>query len=1395
MKDEDFVHLHVHSDHSHVDGAAKTAALAKAAKDEGHVALALTDHGTVSGNIEHWKACDKQGIKPLLGCEAYLAPGLDDNAHLRRGLDEDGTARRDAKGRKKSFDYNHFTLIAKNKAGWLNLQQLATIASLEGFYYRPRMSWSLLKKHSEGLIALSGCLSGEISDEVKKGSYDKAEASARRWKDLFGDDYYMELMPADDVGCGDGNQAKLNDACLAIARKIGSKIVATSDVHYIHPEDAALQELKICVNAHKTIEDNRKTGLNMGPTYYYKSTEEMYRAFSHYPEALKTTREIADKCEKIQISPGKGKYYLPKFVPPNGSTALEYFRTLSRFGLIKRYGGCPTWAQWQRLEYEIQAIEKVGFVDYLLVVSDFMTWARNNGVPTGTGRGSAAGSLVVYCLGITNIDPLRYDLMFERFINTSRVSMPDIDLDFCERGRGRVIEYVRQKYGPDCVAQIATFNTMKAKSAIRAVGKTLGIESVFVNRVAKLIPEGPKVDLQKCIDTIPELINDYRSSPQIRQLLDMSLKMVGLYRGVGRHAAGVVISDVPLTQRIALYQIRNNTHEDQESKGAIVTAFSMEQVEDVGLLKMDFLGLATITQIHDTLEMIEETTGVKIDPDTIPRRDSKNMDTTVGEYACSVHGVAFEVCRCCDKTLEIYRRAEVNGVFQVESGGMRKLLKDMKPDRFDDIIAIMALYRPGPLGSGMHETYVRRKNGEEEVVYEHPALKSITEKTYGVWCYQEQVMQLSVALAGFTMPEADELRKATAKKKPEEMEKVKAKFIPGCLKHSGLTEAQVTAIWDKIVFFSQYAFNCLAGDSEIVCADTGEVVTIKSLAESKRRPLVHALGDDFKVRARLVKRVWSTGKQEVFELETASHRKVKATAKHRFRTLEGWKELQELRPGDMIAEAREMETHGSLKMKHHEIVDAVAVALPHDKELNIAGRDVFWDTVKSITPAGVQDTYDLEVEHDHNFALSNGIIAHNCSHSAAYGAISWITAWLKANYPVEFLAATMTINAGGTSLQTYVDEAKRYGIEIEFPDVNKSRERFFVRVKPGGVRSIVYGLCGIKSVGTTITDIVAARNKVGRFTSLDHFCQSHPAGTLDSKVMTQLARAGAFDSLGYSRAWLLTSVQYVQKKKVVDESPLDIALRLAKAEHDLRAKGQTSLFEAVETDDKPLASDRIPDWSLKQLLDEEREAIGFYLSAHPLDQHMEDLTRYARDVNPGAGVMDGRVGGMVISVRKHLDKTGKEMAFVSYEAVTGSMDVVAFASVWAKIHENVKAGVVGFFVGEIDAERSPPQIKAKAFITIEEARTGGLDEMPRLLTIDIYDDDEGADRALIETRAYLDSINTSSGVKVAVMHKARADSSVKPRKIILRCRVPFEREVLDEVRARLGSAGDARFVK
>jgi DNA polymerase III subunit alpha len=856
MQSSDFVHLHVHSDFSLLDGVARIPKLVKRAKECGQKAIALTDHGTVSGLVSFYKDAQKTDLKPILGCEVYMSLG---------------SMKERAKG------YNHLTVLAKSDAGWKNLSRISSVANLEGFYFRPRIDWDTLLLRKEGLIVLSGCLKGPVSEPLIAGDYAGARAAAIKFRDAFGEDFYLEVQPNSIP-----EQRTVNEGCEKLSKELGIKLVATCDLHYIDPQDAPAQEVRICISSGKTISDPSR--LQMKEDFFFRSTEQMASSFRDWPEAILNTREIAEKICLYDMLPGtKNKYFLPVYSPPDGSTPEDYFLKRCDEGLIKRYGASPTKEQRDRLEYEKEVIKRLGFINYFLIVADFIEWARTHECPVGPGRGSAAGSIVAYCLWITDIDPLRYDLLFERFLNPSRVTMPDIDVDFCEANRPRVIDYVRNKYGEENVCQIVTFGTLKPKAVVKDVGRVLELPFAEVDRISKFIPDGPKLkSLEQAFEESAEL-KAARSDPRYDKLFEYALALEGVNRHAGKHAAGVVISDTNLYERIPLMNV----------KGDKTTQFTMAEVEEVGLLKMDFLGLRTLTLIEDTLKLLQKR-GIELDLDHVPLDDKK--------------------------TFEMLSRAETLCVFQLESGGFRKLLKEAKPDRFEDIIALIALYRPGPLGSGMDQKYVDVKHGREPLTFLTPLLEPVLGETYGSILYQEQVMRIANQIAGFSMTDADALRKAMGKKNAALMDKYKPKFVEGFVKKGCATEI-AQEVWDQIAFFAEYGFNkCLYFNSVLIDASTGERTTIGELYQRLRPFTIHALGDDWKLHPRRVLDVIPNGTKPVFELRTAQGKRITATGNHPFRTIEGWKNLEDLRPGDRIAAPRRLPVSAETSWPRHELI-------------------------------------------------------------------------------------------------------------------------------------------------------------------------------------------------------------------------------------------------------------------------------------------------------------------------------------------------------------------------------------------------------------------------------------------------------------------------------------------
>ena len=745
MSSTEFVHLHVHTQYSLLDGACRINELVQKAVSMNMTALAMTDHGNMFGAIDFYLTCKKNRIKPIIGCETYITPG---SRH------EKNTDQR---------QICHLTLLAADNTGYGNLMKLVSAAYIEGFYCKPRIDKEILASHAGGLIGTSGCLKGEVCSHLLRGNMEAAIRMADDYKQIFPKGhYYIELM---DHGLPE--QKHVNLQLVAIARKLDLPLIATNDVHYIEHQQSNAHEILLCVQTQATMQDanHMKFGTDQ---FYFKSQIEMGANFVHLPEALANTLKVAEQCN-VQLD--FSQYHLPVYIPPDGLTPTDYIKELCQKGLFKRYGESTPELE-KRLAHELTTIEDMGFVSYFLIVWDFINYAKTKGIPVGPGRGSAAGSLVSFLLGITDLDPIKYGLLFERFLNPGRRSMPDIDIDFCYERRGEVIDYVTQKYGSTNVAQIITFGSMQAKAAVRDVGRAMGMAYIDVDRIAKLIPNELNITLKKALEVeqqLKELVDNDRTA---KQLIDTAQVLEGLNRHASIHAAGVVISDKPLTEYVPLFK---------SSDGQVTTAFDMEGISKIGLLKMDFLGLRTLTVIVDAIKLIKKHRGMDVDIDTIPLDDPK--------------------------TYAMLAQANAMGVFQLESGGMRDLLKKMKPSEFEDLIAILALYRPGPMGSGMLDDFIKRKRGDTRVTYPHANLEPVLKSTYGIILYQEQVMQIASTLAGFDMAQADDLRKAMGKKIAEEMAKMRSYFVDGCDKKSKISADEANSLFDLIDFFAGYGFN------------------------------------------------------------------------------------------------------------------------------------------------------------------------------------------------------------------------------------------------------------------------------------------------------------------------------------------------------------------------------------------------------------------------------------------------------------------------------------------------------------------------------------------------------------------------------------------------------------
>lgn len=742
-----FVHLHNHTHYSLLDGLTKIDELVKRAKDQGSPAVAITDHGNMYGVIEFYQTCKKEGIKPIIGSEVYLAK----NSRFDKATRDDA----------RSY---HLVLLAKNNVGYHNLIKLVSKGHLEGFYYKPRIDWELLKEYSEGLIASSACLGGEIPNLILSGKLDKAKERILEYNELFGQgNYYLEIQDHPNLS----GQADVNRELIKFSKELNVPLIATNDVHYLKKEDDEAQDILLCLQNKKKKTDSDRMSM-IGENYSMKSNKEMIEAFSDIPEAIENTVKIADMCNlEIKL----GDIQLPYFEVPKGYDENEYFRKLCEDGLEKRYGkGYKEVSKEirERMDYELGVIEKMGWPSYFLIVSDFVNWAKDNKIVVGPGRGSAAGSLVCYLVGITNLDPLKYDLIFERFLNPERISMPDIDMDFADARRDEVIQYVSEKYGHDKVSQIITFGTMAARAAIRDVGRVLDVPYEFCDKLSKMIPMFTK--LEEAMSLVPEVKEIYQNDPQAKQILDYALRLEGVSRHSSTHACGVLITKNPLEEYTPLQYVSS-------SDKNIVSQYSLHPVEDLGLLKMDFLGLKNLTIIESALKIIKNTRGEIINIDNISLEDKA--------------------------AYELFQKGNTTGVFQFESSGMKRYLKELKPSEFEDIIAMVALYRPGPME--WIPDYIKGKKGEK-VKYLHPKLEHILDKTYGVAIYQEQVMQIARDLAGFTMGEADVLRKAMGKKIPELLAKQKEKFIEGCVKNN-INSDLAEKVFSFIEPFAGYGFN------------------------------------------------------------------------------------------------------------------------------------------------------------------------------------------------------------------------------------------------------------------------------------------------------------------------------------------------------------------------------------------------------------------------------------------------------------------------------------------------------------------------------------------------------------------------------------------------------------
>ncbi len=1094
MADTPFVHLHCHTDYSLLDGACEISQLMDTVAAQKMPAVAMTDHGNLFGAVQFYNTANAKGIHPVIGCEVYVS--------------QQGRLTRSEHDR-----YNHLVLLCENQEGYRNLINLVSTAYLEGFYYKPRIDKDLLAGHAKGLIAMSACLRGDINETILADRYDEARRLAYTYQDIFGrGNFFLEIQ---DHGLE--QDKRVTPQVNRLSSETGIPLVATNDAHYLARSDARAHEILMCIQTGKTMSDPARMHWDH-PDFYLKSRAEMMQLFGELEDSLDRTWQIAQRC---QVKLEKIKEPFPRFDVPSEHTTDTYFEFVARQGFEKRrprLEGLRTQGRLkhdladytERLDREIKMIQKMKFSGYFLIVWDFIRFAKSRTIPVGPGRGSAAGSLVSYAMQITDIDPLEYGLLFERFLNPERISMPDIDIDFCMNRRGEVIQYVTEKYGRDQVAQIITFNTLGARAAIKDVGRVLDMSFADVDRITKLVPAVLNISLDDAIKTEPGFNELAGKDQRVADILQVARRLEGLARNCSVHAAGVVISPEPLKNLVPLYK----TNKDE-----IVTQYDMNGLEKLSLLKMDFLGLTTLTLIDDALKLIEKRHSVKLVLEDLPLEDPK--------------------------AYEIFSKGFTSGVFQFESPGMRDVLMRYQPARIEDLTALNALYRPGPMKGGMLDDFIERKHGRKAVAYDLPELRPVLEETYGVILYQEQVMQISSRVAGYSLGEADILRRAMGKKKAEEMAAQRERFIRGALER-GFPQRKVEKIFDLMEQFAGYGFNK--------------------------------------------------------------------------------------------------------------------------------------------------------------------------SHSAAYAFLAFVTAYLKAHYPVDFMAALLTSETGNPAkIAKYINECRDMGITVLAPDVYSSDWNF----TPVG-EAIRFGLGAVKNLGPAAVEAIrAAREQVGRFRSIYQFCEAVDMTSINRRMIESLIRAGAMDSFEGHRAQLMAAV----------EGAMEAGQRAQRA----RDSGQEGLFgdafgggEASE--ERPLPA--VPEFTLRDKLVGEKEMLGFYVTGHPLDQYNDKVRELASHTSATLEGLEKGVEvalcGVITGVQRKRNREGKPWASMLLEDREGGVDALLFTTNFerlaAALVEDQAVLVRGLALPE---ENAPPKISIQDIVPLEVARI----PLPSLISIRVWIGKNGGDRA------------------------------------------------------------------
>jgi DNA-directed DNA polymerase III PolC len=1422
---DSFTHLHVHTEFSMLDGAARVGELVGAAAADGQPAIGITDHGNMYGILDFYKACRKQGVTPILGTEAYMAHESRHERPPRRGRIDDSGG--DTEGGGKL--YYHLTLLAQNAVGYKNLIQLASRAYIEGYYYKPRVDWEILAEHSEGLIAMTGCLGGHVLQSLMKGDEKGAFEKAGRLQEIFGrDNLFVEIQDHNIP-----EQTRTNPLLVDIARRIQAPLLATNDSHYVHRHDAVAHDALLCVQTGSLMSDQDRFKFS-GDEHYLKTAAEMRHLFRDLPESCDNTLWIAERCN-VEIEFGKPQlpeFPLPaEFAPAADETydvkCRQYLEHLTFQGARERWGDHLPDAVVERLAYELQTIGDMGFSSYFLIVGDLIAHAREANIRVGPGRGSAAGCAVAYCLRITDLDPIKYDLLFERFLNPSRISMPDIDMDFDSRYRDEMIRYAAERYGRDHVAQIVTFSQIKARAAVRDAARVLGYPYIVGDKIAKAMPPlimGRDTPLRACLEPDPkfedgykmavEIRDMYATDPDAKKVIDVAKGLEGLRRQDGIHAAAVVITKDPLTEYLPIQRKPESGKPIEEAP--VVTQYEMHGVEELGLLKMDFLGLRNLDVITDTLELIRAGRGIDVDIDNVALDDVKTYD--------------------------MLKRGDTIGVFQLESPPMRALIRSMGPDSFEDVAALVALYRPGPMAANMHNDYADRKNGRKPIEYLHPDAEEILGESYGLVIFQEALMRLAQKFAGYSLAEADNLRKA-----------------------------------------------CLPAGTRILTKERG-YVPIEKVMQLRNRD-VHTI-DTKSCTSRFepVGDVWSVGVKPVYRLTTSTGYSIEATGNHPFLVDDAWCRLDAIQPGDLVGVAARTRTNGAalepgdvelaartaaeggddipaavVNATEHDVSAFLATYFSHagqvdEREARLPSRhlgvrralkdmllrvgvlgelrddavivrgaaqakpfrslvesaldgpgtrhladavdrwaqpelatigipasfieaearrrehgtgrsdshradsggprllhrsaldglllserledlrtgDLIWDTVVSVEYVGEKECFDFEmVNLDRPYAVVENVLCHNCgkkdrvliakerekfvagcdangygaelgtkwfdiiepfadyafnkSHSYGYGYIAYQIAYLKANYPVEYLSALLTsVKSSLEKAAVYLNECRVMGIKVAVPDVNESLSDF--RSLPDMVGptnplgTIVFGLSAVRNVGEGLVElIIAERDANGPFSSFYDFCERVDMNVLNKRTIESLIKAGGFDSMGYPRQGLLSVFE-----RIIDDT---VARR---KEHDM---GVMSLFGEL---DGGVAYERAPippdEFDKMVRLAFEKEMLGLYISDHPLMGSEAALKRkvdctLSELAEAGDGAMK-KVGGVITGLQKKWTKKGDLMAVFVLEDLETSMEVMVFPKTMAEYGHKLADDAVVCIRARVDGRDDLPKLIA-----------------------------------------------------------------------------------------------------